>query len=363
MRFLIVITDLNGGGAERAILKLAAGLTQHGHHCEIILLRELVRYEVPPAVQIHALAAGGADLPSSWIDKVFAARRLRKLHARIAKGQPFDLIVSTLAHADELVWHAGLPNAWFRIANNTSRQIAALAHTSPREAQKRLRTCRKIYGGSKLVAVSDGIAEDLRSSNLALNPVELATISNPFDIDSIRLASKSTEQDLPKEPYVMHVGRFVPQKRHDVLLDAYKAADIPHKLVLLVQPHDALVEMIKTRGLSERVTIAGFRSNPYPWYANAETLIHSSDFEGCANVLIESLICNTPVVSTDCPFGPSEILTGDLAQWLVPCGDAEALASKLRESLKAPPRIDPDIMKRFSVQRAVHALERLARRE
>jgi glycosyltransferase involved in cell wall biosynthesis len=79
------------------------------------------------------------------------------------------------------------------------------------------------------------------------------------------------------------------------------------------------------------------------------------------NVLIESLICGTPVVSTDCPSGPREVLIGELSRWLVPSGDAAALAQKMREVIEVPPKIDAAILERFSKEQAINAIEELAR--
>jgi glycosyltransferase involved in cell wall biosynthesis len=76
-----------------------------------------------------------------------------------------------------------------------------------------------------------------------------------------------------------------------------------------------------------------FRQNPYPWIAGARLLVLSSDYEGFPMVLIEALACGTPVVSTDCPHGPGEILTGELARWLVPVGDSRALAERITAAL------------------------------
>jgi glycosyltransferase involved in cell wall biosynthesis len=109
------------------------------------------------------------------------------------------------------------------------------------------------------------------------------------------------------------------------------------------------------------VTVAGFRENPFPWYANAAACVLSSDREGMPNVLIESLICGTPVVSTDCPSGPREVLIGELSRWLVPSGDAAALAQKMREVIEVPPKIDAAILERFSKEQAINAIEELAR--
>jgi glycosyltransferase involved in cell wall biosynthesis len=93
-----------------------------------------------------------------------------------------------------------------------------------------------------------------------------------------------------------------------------------------------LQALIDRFGLAKQVIVCPFRTNPYPLIANARLLVLSSDREGLPNVLIEALICHTPVVSTDCPSGPREILQ----QPLVPCGDAVALAKALVEALDSP---------------------------
>jgi glycosyltransferase involved in cell wall biosynthesis len=91
--------------------------------------------------------------------------------------------------------------------------------------------------------------------------------------------------------------------------------------------------MIKDRQLEDRVINLGFKQNPYKYIKNASLLVLSSDREGLPTIVIESLILGTPVVSTDCPTGPSEILTGDLAYWLVPVQNPSVLAAKIDKAL------------------------------
>jgi hypothetical protein len=84
--------------------------------------------------------------------------------------------------------------------------------------------------------------------------------------------------------------------------------------------------------------IAGEREgfqNPYPWIAGA-ALVLCSDHEGMPNVLVEALACGTPVVATDCPSGPRELLGRDAPDWLVPTGDAAALADAIGRGLASP---------------------------
>jgi len=107
--------------------------------------------------------------------------------------------------------------------------------------------------------------------------------------------------------------------------------------------------MIKQRDLEDRVEILGFQQNPYKYIKNAKLLVLSSDREGLPTVVIESLILGTPVVSTDCPTGPGEILTGDLAKWLVPVRDSDTLAKKINQALDSNIIIDKSHIEKFNL--------------
>jgi glycosyltransferase involved in cell wall biosynthesis len=129
--------------------------------------------------------------------------------------------------------------------------------------------------------------------------------------------------------------------------------------VLLAAPDPALEAMIDARGLRERVVVAGFQKNPYPWMRAAELLVLSSDREGMPNVLVEALACGTRVVSTDCPSGPREVLRGELARWLAPCGDARALAERMRAVLPTPRPGAGAVPEEFTEAHMACAYERL----
>jgi glycosyltransferase involved in cell wall biosynthesis len=97
-------------------------------------------------------------------------------------------------------------------------------------------------------------------------------------------------------------------------------------------------------GISDRVIFAGFQADPSPFYAAADLFVLSSDLEGLPTVLIEALSFGLPVVSTDCPSGPAEILENGRWGRLVPVGDADALARAMGEALAAP--VDREALKR-----------------
>lgn len=358
MKIWIVITNLQGGGAERAIINLAGALGARGHDVKIILLENRVDYSVPPGVSLHSIAGAGRTISTGWFGKRIAAWRLRRWASEQSADERPDLVISTLPFADEVVRAAGLTNVWYRIANTLSAEIAALDATRPRKAKRRLARYRHLYGKQNIIAVSQGVAADLRD-RLGIQNATIVTIYNPFDFGEIRRLAAMSEPALPAGPYIVHAGRFVRQKRHDVLLDGYAAANLPHRLVLLTKPSAELDSLIAAKGLASRVVVAGFQTNPFPWYANASALVLSSDYEGFPNVLVEALACGTPVVSTDCPSGPSEILTGPLSSYLSPRGDAKALARNLVSAVEAPPRIEPEIVTRFSRDTTLDCIEGL----
>lgn len=343
MDFTFVVNNLNWGGAQRNVLRLCELLRARGHDVRVVLLRGRVVLAPPPGLDVHALFPARGGLVERFLGRranaVVAARRLRALLRRLGV---FDrtTVVSTLTDADEVVSLARLPRARHRIANTLSAEIAAFRERDPRRAARRLARYRRTYEGADLIAVSDGVAEDLRSG-LGLRPRSVLRIYNGYDYAAIRAAASAAEPDLPTVPFVLHVARFVAQKRHDLLFDAWRLAEVPHVLVLLVDPSPGLESLATRYGVRDRILVAGTRANPYPWMRAAEAVVLCSDREGMPNVLVEALACGTRVVSTDCPSGPREILRGPLARGLVPTGDARALAAALRDVLQSP-RPGPD---------------------
>ncbi|MBL8473233.1 MAG: glycosyltransferase [Rhodocyclaceae bacterium] len=329
MHFALVLTNLSGGGAEKAMLKMAALLAGRGHAVDVVLLEDRREHAPPPGVRLRALVPAG-KLSHGWLGKRRAAWRLRR---QLLAGPPPDLIVSTLPFADEIAHIARLPRHWCRIANTLGAEIALLARHGGTKAARRRHRYTEIYGAHPLIAVSQGVADDLRATFDLRNRIE--AIPNPFDVAAIRARAAEEAAGLPARPFVLHVGRFATQKRHDLLLDAWVALPAAPDLVLLTAPEPALQAMIDVRGLSARVHIAGFQSNPYPWMAAARLLVLCSDHEGLPNVLLEALACGTPVVSTDCPSGPAEILR-NLPECLVPCGNLGALTQAIERQLAAP---------------------------
>lgn len=361
MRVALITTNLRGGGAEKNLLKLAVLLTQRGHVVSLILIEHIIDHALPEGIALHTLTRPGKSAGKSFVARRLHALKLRRLVNHLQQPGEFDLIVSTLPFADEVVRLARLPRVWFRIANTLSAEIRALARRNRRKAARRRARYVWLYDKQNLIAVSDGVASDLRDA-LGLAGAHIVRIYNPFDFAELRQLSGEPAPNLPSEAFVIHVGRFMPQKRHDLLFAAWKKARLPHKLVLLTHPSTGLHELIARHDLQGQVIIAGFQANPYPWIKRAALLVLASEREGMPNVLVEALACGTPVVSTDCPSGPAEILTGPLRPFLVPNGDADALAAAMRNALVSYPAITDTLLNEFAAEHVVRQYEALATR-
>jgi len=138
-------------------------------------------------------------------------------------------------------------------------------------------------------------------------------------------------------PVILGVGRHHFQKGFDTLLRAFARVrqQMPARLVILGEgPERPNLERLAAElGVAADVDLPGFDPNPFRYMRWAGVFVLSSRYEGLPNVLIQALACGCPVVSTDCPSGPSEILDGGRYGALVPVDDVEAMAQAIVRAL------------------------------
>ena len=152
------------------------------------------------------------------------------------------------------------------------------------------------------------------------------------------------------------------EKNQKLLVKAYKKSEITLPLVLIGNVHtdsdkkylSELKELIKKLNLGDKIIFSGFQKNPYPWIKNAELFVMSSNSEGLPLVLVEALILGTNIISTDCPTGPSEVLIGNLKEFLSPVNDIDALASNIKNALIDYPNVDQEILNKFKAEYSVN---------
>lgn len=190
------------------------------------------------------------------------------------------------------------------------------------------------------------ICNDMKKEMVEMFPElenRIKKIYNPFDFERIRkmadhsLDLTKDEKKMLNQKYIVAVSRldYIP-KGYPTLLKAFRLAKnngLKEKLYIVGEGPDRIKiqDKIKELNLEEEVILLGLQKNPYVWIKNAELFIHSSKNEGLPTVLIEALILDTPIISTDCPVGPREILEDGKSGALVEVGNSEEMALKLNE--------------------------------
>ena len=351
----IFINSLSGGGAEKVMLSLALGLKSAGHNVHFFLLTPLIEYLPSKELPTHILYS---NMRHSKSTNMFNIRKTSADMKALVKSVTseygeFDLHLSNLDSTSKVLSRCNFNNTFYILHNALSQELKREAKLGPIKYWRK-RLGKKAYNNKNLIAVSDGVKNETLSGKY-IKAKSVIRIYNPSDIETITKLAAEHNSQIPNEPYLVHAGRAAKQKRHDILFQAL--ALVPDiKLVLLCKHHKKLRKIAAKYGVEDRIITPGFQENPYNWFANAKLLISSSDYEGLGMNLIDSLICQTPVVSTNCDYGPNEILTGEQAEFLTPLNDPEALANSIIRALKSPPSIDSEyINKQFSIDSSVKA--------
>lgn len=211
---------------------------------------------------------------------------------------------------------------------------------------------RRLYRRADVVIVpSHGAAADL-AGQMGVDPEAITVLPNPIIHAGLEAAARAPMEDpwLVEQrecPVVVAAGSLTPRKDYATLLRAFAAlrTQRPARLVLIGEGRcrAELEAQARELGIADAVRFTGFLANPYPYLRAADAFAHSARWEGLGIVLVEALALGTPVVATDCPSGPAEILGGGRLGRLVPVGDAAALADALLATLGAPP--DPEALR------------------
>jgi len=308
-----IIGTLRGGGAERVALTLHKAFKRLGKHSKVYVLSEKVDYEVNDEDVVI-----GADVND-------------------IKG---DLII---AHMQDVSEKVDGNNVWHVIHNSYSFKFKKRNFFS---RIKHIKEFRQIYNNRNLICVSNGVKKDVLQ-NLKVKPKEIKTIYNPFDFEEIR-EKANQKVDLGFD-YIINAAALTKVKNQELLIKSYARLDTPLHLVLLGKGNQEgnLKKLVKKLGLEKKVHFLGWQSNPYKYIKNAKLFVLSSNVEGFGNVLVESLALNTPVVSTNCPSGPSEILIGELAKFLAKVNDIDDLRNKIELALNDYPEIKNEYIQKF----------------
>ena len=337
-KVLFILNNLAGGGAETVVVNLLNNLDRERFQLGLFLLKNEGVYfdRLASDIQIHVALCGHHRLHKNLVRVFRKVLKVSKTYDVLIGGT--ELIPSYFAFACA---------KWLR------KPVVSILHTALGPYMKDLRPQDKFYmfhpwinsyiypRFDRIVTVSEGAANELTKS-IAIKPAKINTIFNPIDFDFI--GEKSSES-LPswavsvfEQKTMVSVGRLSKQKGSDVLIRAHALLlerGLKQHLIILGEGMErpVLEELAQRLGVNRTVHLPGFVNNPYPLIKNASVFCLSSRFEGFSLVIAEALSLGTPVVSTDCSYGPSEILGNGKYGLLTPVDDPENLASGIAQVL------------------------------
>lgn len=328
MRLLLVIPTVHGGGAEQVGAVLAREWLAAGHELRV------VAWHVGPDRLDFGVAIEDLELPAASGLRAKLSVFLRRVGRvrRIVEAFRPDAVLAFMDEAGLVCSAAALCDGW------RERLVVSMHHNPQWLSGARRRLLRLAYRvPARVVGVSQGVRAEMARS-LALPPQRLLSIPNPLTLrdDEGEAASAAVAAGFGRG-FVLFVGRLDRYtKGLDLLLAAWAGVDVPRPpLVIVGDGADRawLDAEIARRGLAD-VHCVGWQADPQPFYRRAGLFLMCSRYEGWSNVLLEAMGQGCPVLASDCPHGPAEMLGAGLAGQLLPAGDVPALRAAIGRELR-----------------------------
>lgn len=339
-KILFVLGSLGAGGAERQVLRILTHLDRERYAPSLYVINregELLD-QVPSDVPVFAYWDGRPYPRLNFPGRILLSQA-RDL-AQVIDREQIDLVYD---RASQMTLTASLAMRRKKIprvsvaVGDPSRDFALL-HSHFAFAKRHL--LRRAYQtADRVVAVSEGVRQGLIDF-FALPASQVVTCPNLFDIDQIDAAASEPFDQYHADRFeIVSVGRLSQEKGHLHLLQAIerlvhtdRQTHIRLWLVGSGSLEQELRAFVKDHDLDEHVRFAGYQPNPLPYVKHAQLFCLPSLYEGMPNALIEAMVCGTPVIASDCPSGPREILdNGNRFGCLAPVADADALAVAISE--------------------------------
>lgn len=339
-RLAFYLPNLHTGGAEQVTVSIVNGLAARGHDVELLVSRREGNLEsrVSPAVAVTTLSRFHVPMLGIAAHVPAMAQYLRReepaaVFPQMTHSSVVCLAAARLVETDTLVFPTN------HCAYGRASDGSLKSRTLGRLSRYLLPTADHVIGVSQ--GVADSIVEEL-----ALSPADVSVLHNPVDSEAIyREGDDPVDQlwlDDDEHPVMLSVGRLEPQKDHETWLRGFARVHEtrPETRAIIAgkgSEQERIRALAEELGLSEVVSLPGYVDNQYAFMRRADVFALSSRYEGLPTVLIEALACGCPVVSTDCPSGPDEILDGGTYGPLVDVGDADGLAEAVLATLTHPP--------------------------
>jgi len=394
-RIAFLLDSLSGGGAEKVVLNLAGGFADAGYLADLLIckMKGALLNQIPSNVNVvqlkaamplrGAVSAFSADHASlrpflgmsATLSKVPGIFKFLPAIIRYLKSNQPAALLSALPKANINAVLAGqYCGGTTRIVVGVHANYSAHGRLGKKKNEiidgYMLTMTRRYYRrADAVVAVSRGAEKDV-CEYLGLPRERVTSVYNPVATRNSQVLCNEAP-DHPwfepgSVPVILGVGRFDVQKDFPLLLDAFARVREQRAVRLVLLGGDVtsgeqqslqkeLVVQAERLGVAHDLDMPGFVDNPLSYLNRAAVFVLSSRYEGFGNVLVEALLCGCPVVSTDCPSGPAEILENGKYGELVPVGDKYKLADAICRTLDTPP--DKEFLRvrgsEFSVENAV----------
>lgn len=320
---------MDGGGAQRSMLNLVREFRGKGIDATLVVAKRGGKAEDWLSADVPVL-----DL------KAQRTRNALPSLVRTLRTHAFDLHFSTMIDANIL---SGIATRFL-----SKKPKIIFRETNSQRARGDLGLFRRSLisltypMADRVIALSEGVRDEL-IEDLNLTAEQTVTIHNP-----VRLNVPQTAQEAGRPfsgKYIVGAGRLTRQKNFHALVSTLPHLPEDVHVVILGDGEDreSLLSLASTLGVGSRLHLPGFVSNPSFWFSNSELFVLSSRWEGFGHVIVEAMAAGTPVVSTDCPHGPRDIIDSGVNGTLVPNEDPQALAAAINQLL-----LSPELRKEFA---------------
>ena len=344
------IPDLSVGGAERVTVNIVNGLARRGFNIELLVSRNRgpLRAELDDSIPVRelwpyrtSLLGVAAHIPA--LTTYFRKKRPAIFIPQLEHPSIVSLVAAGISQTDCIV----VPTQHSSFGPTIDETLKdGIVHTLVPHLYPR---------ADGVIAVSSGVATSL-VNNMALGPKDITVLHNPVEVEDIMPLSKeeAPHQWLadPDIEAIVFVGRLAAQKDLltwiDVFHELHSKRPRTRGIIVGTGPKQGeLQDYAREMGLEESISFPGFVKNQYAYMGHADAFLLTSHYEGLPTVLIEAMASGCPVVSTDCPSGPREILRDGELGPLAPIGDVQHLVQSLELVLSEPPSAE------FLIERAM----------
>lgn len=334
-RVAFYVPALRVGGAQRVTITLANGLTERGYDVDLV-----VSYRTGKLLAQVSDAVTVVDLDTPAVPAIGILLGLPELRSYLERSEP-SLLFSAMTFAN-------VTSILAAVAIDGDTKVVPTEHnTFGMESSLKSKTTDKLAKhlyrfADRIVAVSEGVADSIVDGT-NVDRSDVTVLYNPVSVFDIREESRAAVDDewLRSSTFetIVSVGRLEEQKDPSTLLRSFALVNRarPDTRLILVgrgSKRDDILALADSLDISDVVSLPGYVENAYAYMGHASTFVLSSKYEGLPTVLIEALACGCPIVATDCPSGPREILSGGEYGTLVPVGDTTGLRDAILSTLE-----------------------------